>query len=84
MSKEQIDSPSVIPTQSNKKITSSMTMHDSSSFINTKLDGTNYSIWFEILEIHIVGREKNVTLLEEKLPQKRIMQFMIDGKMKTF
>lgn len=48
----------------------------------SKLDGINYQVWSKILEMHIVGREKKVTLLEEKVLQEKMIQLLINGNLK--
>lgn len=79
MSKEQFNSPSIIPTQFNNKITSNMIIRDNSFSINFKLDGINYHIWFKKFKKYIL---KKITLFVKKLPPKKTIPLKTNGKMK--
>ena len=50
----------------NSKKLSTVTIHETSSPIHIKLDGTNYRVWSKILEMHIAGRKKKGYITERK------------------
>ena len=45
---------------------STVTIHETSSPIHIKLDGTNYHVWSKILEMHIAGRKKKGYITRRK------------------
>lgn len=57
MFKDQIDPLLNTQAPSKSKIISTI-IHDSSSFIDVELDGTNYRTWSKILQMHITGMKK--------------------------
>ena len=53
---------------SNSKKSSMVTMHKTTSpTIFIKLDGVNYRVWSQILEMHIVGRKKKGYITRRKV-----------------
>lgn len=68
---ESLESSYVIGDQFDSKIVSTTTIHNRSSSINITLDGSNYCVWFKILKMHIVGKEKKRILYREKSCSKR-------------
>ena len=53
---------------SNSKRSSKVTIHENASpTISIKLDGTNYRVWSQILEMHIAGRNKKGYITRRKV-----------------
>lgn len=82
MSKEHTGSFLIAEAKIDNKIKSTTTINGNSSLTNIELDGTNYRTWSKIFEMHIIGREKRLHYWKKKLPQKLIISFMINGKLK--
>ena len=49
---------------------STMTVHETSSPIHIKLDGSNYRVWSQVLEMHIAGKKKKGYIIGRKAAPK--------------
>ena len=47
-----------------------MTVHETSSPIHIKLDGSNYRVWSQVLEMHIAGKKKKGYIIGRKAAPK--------------
>lgn len=52
----------------NSKTSSTMTIHETSfPTISVKLDGTNYGVWSQLLEMYIANRRKKEYIARQKV-----------------
>ena len=49
---------------------STLTIHETSSPIHIKLDGSSYRVWSQVLEMHIAGKKKKGYIIGRKAAPK--------------
>ena len=49
--------------------------------ISIKLDGTNYRVWSQIIEMHIIGKRNKRYIIGRKAAPQKTTQAMMNGRL---